>query len=164
MPRATGAAMGRRGLLRPISCRKCNHKCSSPNGLRVRKIRRPQMACTRRYGACATHGTLDPNLLSEPRKGLVQRGTCRPRQEPAAGRLLRCPRHRARTCASSTQPPVFPGTIYGKIAAFPGLPRSGTPTVRHEPSMDSSALRTMFWPTCSPPRVHVGSSDMGSAA
>ena len=88
MPQAAGAGMGSRGWGRPVGCRIWGHKCRGFNGLRVRKIRRSQMAYTGRRGPCATHGTSDPNLLSEPRIGPVRRCASQARLEPAPGAPL----------------------------------------------------------------------------
>ena len=106
MGQAAAAVMGSRAWRRPIGCRMCSHKCSGFNGLQVRKTRRPQMAYRRLRGPCATHGTSDANLLSEPRTRPVRRCTPRPRREPAPGTRSRRPDHRPRACAPYAHGPV----------------------------------------------------------
>ena len=137
MPQGAGAAMGSQGWLRPISCRKCSHKCSSFNGLRVRKIRRPQMAYKRGQGHCATQDTSDPNLLSEPRIWPVRRCTSRPCQDRAAGTPPRRPHHRPRACAPYAQGPAFLGAVFGRIAGSAELRTPSTSSLPHARSMSS---------------------------
>ena len=101
--------------------------------MRVRKIRRSQMAYKRCRGPCATHGTSDPNLLSEPRIWPVRRGTFLPRQQPAADTPPRHPDLPPRTCGSRAGGPALLDTFIGNIAA--SAPRLRCRRRRREPEL-----------------------------
>ena len=120
----------------------CSHKGIVINGFRVRRIRRPQTACTRLCGACATPGTSDADLLSEARTGLVRRCTSPSRQEPAPGTAPPCPCSRTRTCAFYPQGAVSPGMDSRRTCCRPRTRDIGAPP-RRRPARPQTPVRSL---------------------